>query len=159
MKNRYLVFNILKYDSAGGMGDLAYTSPVLEEALRYIAKAINSPKCDYDFYQVYDVIDNVILGVRIEAYHGLDYIGCYTALCKKESEWRPVRINSPEKQHVSIGITYIILSDDGFWNNDTGWCTSVEAANTLTGDEILSFGFMLPHGKNVRWVDASKWLK
>ena len=48
--------------------------------------------------------------------------------------------------------TYKIHSDDGWWNNDEGWCNYAFEGTTFSAAE--QGHFRLPIAKNVRWVEA-----
>jgi len=47
---------------------------------------------------------------------------------------------------------YKICSEDGWWNNDEGWCHYAFQGTTF--DSLEQARFHLPIGKNVRWVEA-----
>ena len=56
-----------------------------------------------------------------------------------------------------ISDKFIILSDDGYWNNDIGWCQEYEGATKF--DYFDRNGRIIPHnlpvGNNVRWIWAN----
>ena len=57
---------------------------------------------------------------------------------------------------------YIITSDEGYWNNDIGWCSEYESATKFDYFDINGNvnQLCLPIGSNVRWTWACnnrKW--
>lgn len=50
-------------------------------------------------------------------------------------------------------VEYVIQSDEGFWSNDAGWVPSAPSTDGYFGKDITEYGYKLPVGKNVRWVE------